>query len=206
MDEQDAKKRPFYKRRSVVVTAAVLAVAAVTVVTDLPTSTSVASQLSSDKAVMQQVNSDVAPCAFAASESFTLYADEQGHSLSKSDRGRIPGLLNDDQDACSFTSEQIYDLASDLDIPNSSSGKPLGQMAGTVTLWATSDALSAIELIQTLSNDPGNGSALNQLNKEEALLASDRAKAEAELRSADQVLGTDLPALSLPALPDPHTG
>jgi hypothetical protein len=206
MSEPGTEKPAFFKRRSVLVSAAVIVVAAVTVVTDLPTATSLSSQLGADKAVMKQINADLAPCAFAANESFTIYRDQQDHSLSKSDLGRVPGLLNDDQEACSFTSESIYDLASDVDIPDSSSGKPLGQMAGTVTLWATSDALSAIESIQALSSDAGDKSALNQLVKEEGLLSSDRAQAEAQLRAADKVLGADLPALDIPSLPDPGHG
>lgn len=184
-------------------TAVVVAVLAVTVITDLPENSSIASQVSTDKSVIQQVNADVGPCAYAANESFTIYADQKAHSLSQSDISRVPGLLRDDQTACSFTSDSIYELTSDVDVPSSSSGKPLGEMVGTVTLWATSDALSAIESIQTLSDDPGNKAALAQLAKEERLLASDRALALSQLQAADKVLGTKLPDINLPALPDP---
>ena len=86
-------------------------------------------------------------------------------------------------------------------MPGGASGKPLGQMLGTVTLWATSDALSAIESIQTLSRDPGNKPALAQLRSEERTLASDRSLAFSQLDAADRVLGTKLPGLNLPALP-----
>jgi hypothetical protein len=196
-------KSPLFKRRSFLVTAVVVVVLAVTVITDLPTSTSVASQVSGDKSVMQQVNSDVGPCAYAANESFEIYRDQKAHALTQSDLSRVPGLLNDDQQACSFTSESIYDLSSDIEVPGSTSGKPLGQMVGTVTLWATSDALSAIESIQVLSSDPSDNKALQQLEKEEGLLASDRSTAESELEAADKVLGTKLPGLVIPSLPDP---
>jgi hypothetical protein len=194
---------PFYKRRSVVVTAVVVVIVVVTVITDLPQHTSLAAQYTDDRSVMQQVNADLAPCSFAANESFTIYSDHKAHSLSQSDISRVPGLLNDDQTACSFTSESIYELSSDVEVPGSSSGKPLGQMVGTVTLWATSDALSAIESIQTLFEHPSNASALEQLVKEEKLLASDRAQAEAELEAAEKVLGQKLPGLNIPSLPDP---
>ena len=200
------EKAAFFKRRSVIVTAVVVVVVAVTVVTDLPEHASIASQISTDKAVVQEVNADVGPCAYAANESFTIYADLKANSLSQSDISRVPGLLRDDQTACSFTSDSIYELTSDVDVPGSSSGKPLGEMVGTVTLWATSDALSAIESIQTLSNDPGNKSALAQLKTEEGLLASDRTLALSQLHAADKVLGTTLPGIDLPALPDPLTG
>ena len=117
----------------------------------------------------------------------------------------MPGLLRDDQTACSFTSDSIYDLTSNIEVPQSSAGKPLGDMVGTVTLWATSDTLSAIESIQTLTSDPGNTSALKQLRKEEPILASDRARAEAQLQAADKILATNLPSLNLPVLPDSST-
>jgi len=194
---------PFYKRRAVVVTAAILVILVVTVITDLPEHSTLAAQYTDDKSVMQQVNADLASCSFAANESFTIYADQKTHSLSQSDISRVPGLLSDDQSACSFTSESIYDLSSDIEVPGSSSGKPLGQMVGTVTLWATSDALSAIESIQTLFDHPSNVSALGQLVKEENLLASDRSQAEAELAAADKVLGKNLPGLNIASLPDP---
>jgi hypothetical protein len=193
---------PFYKRRSAVVTAVIVVILLVTVITDLPQHTSLAAQYTDDRSVMQQVNADVGPCAFAANESFTIYADQKAHTLSQSDLSRVPGLLRDDQTACSFTSDSIYELSSDVEVPGSSSGKPLGQMVGTVTLWATSDALSAIESIQTLFGEPKNTSALEQLVKEEQLLARDRAQAEAELMAADKVLGQKLPGLNIPSLPD----
>jgi hypothetical protein len=196
---------PFFKRRAVIVTAAVAVVLVITVVTDLPEHASLASQFSDDKAVVQEVNADVGPCAYAANESFTIYGDLKAHSLSQGDISRVPGLLRDDQTACSFTSDSIYELTSDIDVSGSASGKPLGEMVGTVTLWATSDALSAIESIQMLSTDPGNKSVLRQLQSDERLLASDRAEAQSQLQAADKVLGAKLPGLNLPALPEPAT-
>jgi hypothetical protein len=198
-----SEETPFFKRRAVIVTAVVVVVLAITVVTDLPENASLSSQVTSDKATVQEVNADVGPCAYAVNESFTIYADEQAHSLSQADISRVPGLLRDDQTACSFTSESIYELSSDIEVPGSASGKPLGEMVGTITLWATSDALSAIESIQVLSGDPGNKSALAQLRSGERLLASDRSTAESQLQAADKVLGTKLPGLNLPALPEP---
>jgi len=199
------EETPFFKRRAVIVTAVVVVVLAVTIVTDLPEHASLASQAAGDKAVVQEVNADVGPCAYAANESFTIYGDLKAHSLSQGDISRVPGLLRDDQTACSFTSDSIYELTSDIDIPGSASGKPLGEMLGTVTLWATSDALSAIESIQQLSIHPGTKPVLQQLQSDERLLASDRAEAQSQLQAADKVLGTKLPGLNLPALPDPAT-
>jgi hypothetical protein len=195
-------KLPLYKRRAVLVTAVVVVIIAVTAITDLPQSKTRQAQISEDAAIMKEVNTDLAPCAYAANESFTIWKDQESHTLSPSDTSRVPGLLRDDQTACSFTSDSIYDLTSNIDVPQTPAGRPLGQMVGTVTLWATSDALSAIESIQTLTSDPGNGAALKQLQKEEPILATDRARADAQLQAADKVLATNLPALDLPVLPD----
>ncbi len=198
-----AEETPFFKRRGVIVSAVVVVVLAVTVVTDLPENASLSSQIAGDKAIVQEVNADVGPCAYAAGESFEIYGDEQAHSLSQSDIAQVPGLLRDDLQACSFTNDSIVELSSDIEVPGSAAGKPLGDMVGTITLWATSDALSAIESIQQLASHPGSKAASSQLRSEERLLASDRAMAESQLQAADKVLGTKLPGLNLPALPDP---
>jgi len=198
-----ARLTTFFKKRSVIVSTVVIVVLAVTVVTDLPANSTIASQISGDKAVIQEVNADVGPCAYAANESFQIYGDEQAHSLTQADVAAVPGLLRDDQTACSFTSQSIYELTSDIDVPSTASGKSLAAMLGTVTLWATSDALSAIESIQTLSGNPGDKHALSQLRSAEHLLASDRAEVESEMVAADKVVGTKLPGVTLPALPDP---
>ena len=152
--------------------------------------------------MIAEVNTDMAPCVFAARESFTIYGDETHHTLAAGDRARVPGLLRDDQVACSFTNESIYDL-SDIDIPGSSAGKDIGAVVSTVTLWATSDALGAIEAIQTLSASPSDGPGLAELAKSERLLASDRGEADAAVHAAESVLDATLTPLTLPALPTP---
>ena len=71
--------------------------------------------------------------------------------------------MSDDQTACSFTSENIYDLTTNIQVPGTPAGKHLGQVVATATLWTTSDALRAIEDVQALMNDPGNAAALHNL-------------------------------------------
>ena len=67
-------------------------------------------------------------------------------------------MLRDDQSACSFTSSSIYDL-SNVEGTGTPAGKDINQVVNVATIWATSDALAAIEDIQTLSTDPGNAQA-----------------------------------------------
>ena len=106
--------------------------------------------------------------------------------MTKAEQHQVPGLLTDDQAACSFTDDSIYQLST-ITVPGSGSGRDLGQLVGTVTLWATADALSAIEQIQVLDSDRSDRHALKVLASDEKLLGSDRAQAEAELAAADKV-------------------
>jgi hypothetical protein len=194
------QKKPLYKRRSVFVPAVLVLVLAVVVLTDLPQDSSRSAEISDDTSVMSQVNSDIGPCSYALGESFTIYGDLTARSLSKSEDHQVPGLLTDDQAACSFTDDSIYQLST-ITVPGSGSGTDLGQLVGTVTLWATADALSAIEQIQVLDTHPSNRHALNVLATDEKVLDQDRAQAEAELAAADKLARTRLPALDLAQAP-----
>jgi len=193
---------PWYKRRTFIVGAVVVAVLAVTVVTDLPQHASRGIQISTDTTVMQQVNQYLSPCAYAVNETFTIFQEHTDHQLTASDEATAPGLLRDDQVACSLTDESMFNLGN-VEVPGSAAGKQLQQLVGTVTLWATSDALAAIEAIQTLWTDPSNASARQQLSKAERTLTSDRKAALANLATADHVLDAHLPVLKMPQLPTP---
>ena len=198
--ENNVGETPWYKRRAWLVAAVLVAVVSITVVTDLPQNSSRSGQISDDSTVMSQVNEDVGPCSYAVSESFTIYRDLTGHTLTPSEANQVPGLLRDDQTACSFTDDSIYQLST-IDVPGSPSGKEMGQLVSTVTLWATSDALSAIEQIQVLDGDPSNGDAAGRLGQDEQLLQRDRAQAEDELSAADALVRAELPALQLAKVP-----
>jgi hypothetical protein len=197
-----ARKPPWYRRRAVLLTAGVVVVLAVTIVSDLPAPSSKASQAADDRTLMRQVNSDLAPCAYAAHEAFTVWREDQAGTLTASDRASIPSLLRDDQMACSFTSDTIYQLST-VEVPGSSSGRHLGDLVGLVTLWATSDALGAIEDLQTLTGSPGDASAHRDLAARERSLAADRGSAERQLHDAVTIVGQSLPRPDLPALPVP---
>jgi hypothetical protein len=191
---------PWYKHRGVLVAAGLAAVMAVAVVTDLPQHASRPVEIAGDKSVMSQVNADVGPCSYALGEAFTIYGDLTAHTLSASDAARVPALLRDDQEACSFVDDSVYQLST-IEVPGSAVGKDLGQLVSSVTLWASSDALSAIEQIQILYSHPSNATALQRLAQDEQLLGRDRGQAEAELDAADTVLRTRLPALRLAQVP-----
>ena len=199
---QDPVKPVWYRRGWVLVAAAVIALIVASVLVDLPTHTTTATDTADQVAVMKQINTAIDGCSFAANETFTIYHDLQGHSLSAADVAETPSMLRDDQSACSFTSSSIYDL-SNVEGTGTPAGRNINQVVNVATVWATSDALGAIEDIQTLTTDPGNATARADLPKREMALAQDRAKADAYVESADRILHDHLPMPDLPQLPQP---
>lgn len=194
-------KGPWYRRRSVLVVLSLLVVVAAAVIIDLPSHVSHATEVSSDAAVINEVNTDVSTCAYALKEALAVYAAEADHTLTKSDARQVPGLLTQDQDACSFSDGSILDL-SEIESPGSPSGKHLNQMISTVTTWATSDALAVIEAVQKIIEHPNEASARAGLRQSELLLASDRTAADDQLQAAEDAISGHLPDLSLtPVVP-----
>jgi len=168
---------------------------AAAVVSDLPTQASRATDIQAETTVIGEINTDVAPCVFAVGEALTLYSDETSGTLTAAHRAQIPGLLRDDQDACSLTDQSIYDL-SDIESPGGTAGDRVGDALNTATVWTTSDALGAIETIQALTNGP-DAKARAQLLVYERLMTADREKAAAEIHAADKLLRTTLPLVNL---------
>ncbi len=191
---------PWYTRRAWLVSAALVAVVAITVFTAVPHHSTRSGQITDDTTLISQVNSDVGPCSSALAGFLTIYHDLSAHDLTPSQINEVPGLLRRDQSACSFTDNDIYQLST-IAAPASASGKYMGQVVSTVTLWATSDALAAIEEIQAFDSGSANTQATQRLQHFEGLLSSERARAESELGAADSLLQARLPALRLAQVP-----
>jgi hypothetical protein len=201
--DSERPKLPWYRRRAALVGAVVTVVLAVTVISDLPQHTPIAEQISDETTVISEINADASSCVYAVKEAFGFYSDETRGSLTASDRARLPTLLADDQGACSFTNESIFDL-SNIEVPGSAAGRAIGAVVNTVTLWVTSDALGAIDAIMSLTKEPANAADLGELAKSERFLASDRATVRSEILTADKDLhGANLTGPGLPVLPLP---
>ena len=197
-----AKKEPIWQRhRRLAIAAAILLIALITVLTDLPTPTSRPSDIAAERTVMSEVNSDLQPCAYAVRQAVGIWALEVHHQLSAAERAPTPGLLSDDQSACSFTNQSIYDLTTNIQTPGTAAGKELGNVIATATLWTTSDALRAIEDVQTLMTRPGDTALVRDLAKEETQLATDRRSALADEDAANRDLDTHLQPVNLPPVP-----
>jgi hypothetical protein len=192
--------QPIWQRhRGLAIAAVALIILLITVLTDLPTSTSHADDISAERSVMSEVNSDLAPCAFALNQAIGIWNLQAAHQLTAADRAPTPGLLSDDQSACSFTNEGIYDLAN-IQVPGTPAGKHLGQVVGIATLWTTSDALRAIEDVQALMTNPDDISSRHDLTKEETQLGTDRRNALAQEEAADHLLATRLAGVDMPSV------
>ncbi len=190
----------WHRRRGLLIAATIVVVVAVSVLSDLPVSSSRANDISAERSVMTEVNTDLGPCALAVNQAIGIWNLQAAHQLTPADRSGTPGLLSDDQAACSFTNESIYDLTN-IEVPGSPAGKLIGQLVATATLWTTSDALRAIEDVQSLMDNPGDATAHRSLSKAEAELAVDRRSALSEEDAADRILDVRLPPADLPALP-----
>jgi hypothetical protein len=195
-------KAPWYRRRAALVGAALAVIVAITVVTDLPVHTSRAADISSEQGVLSQLNGDLAPCVLAVHEALDIWRQQLAHTLSAADEAASASLLRDDQNACSFTNQTMFDL-SNIEVPGSPAGKDMGDLVATSVLWTTSDALKAIEAVQALMLNGHAAAALNSLRQAGLQMAADRAKGLAEVGRADHVLKADLPRPDLPAMPTP---
>ena len=113
-------------------------------ITDLPRHDSLAGQESASATLLAEVNADIAPCAFSLREANTIYSKIAKGTVTASDKARVPSLLQDEAAACSFTSDNINDLA-DIEEPGSGAGRYLTQVVSLSQTWTTSDALGAID-------------------------------------------------------------
>ena len=161
---QTPERPVWYKRTWFIAGAAVAVVVIASVLVDLPSHTTVAADTADQTSIMQQINEDIAGCAYGVKETFTIYQDLKNGSLTSSDPAETPSMLRDDQTACSFTSSEIYDL-SNVEGTGTPAGKNVGNVVNVATLWATSDALGAIEDIQTLETEPGIAALVESLEE-----------------------------------------
>jgi hypothetical protein len=197
------RRRPWYLRSTAIAAAALVVVAAAAVVVDLPTHATTADHVATIATEVQAINTDVHPCTYAVTEAFSLYRRETRGQLSASERARVPGLLRDDQVACSFTDQSVVNLGT-LTLPQTAAGQQLSGVVKGILLWETSDGVAAIDDIQALVANSGDAHARADLAKQERLLASDRSLVHRAMASVNAALGgAHVPPPALPRLPTP---
>jgi uncharacterized protein (DUF4213/DUF364 family) len=190
-------KVAFYRRPWFLILISVIVVVAVSIITDLPSHATKAQDRTTQNETIVAINGDLAPCVYSVKESFSFYNLSRAGKLTNSERSQVPSLLVGDQTACSFASGAIYDLTNNIQVTDTKAGRHIDQMLAEVVTWATSDALAAIEDIQSLFVHEGKPKYVKDLKKRESLLILDRAVAFADVAAASAIDGK----LKDPALP-----
>jgi hypothetical protein len=176
-------------------------IVAISVVIDLPRPITTSQDVSSQDASIKEINTDLAPCAFAVNETFHIYNLDVTGKLTSSDRAAVPTLLTGDETACSFASEPVFDLTNNLQVQDTAAGRFIDQMKNVVQQWMTNNALASIRAIQFLFDHPGDAATIRHLAYQERHLIAERAVALEEEAQAQAVLDHKLYALKIPTLP-----
>jgi len=193
-------KAVWYRRPWVLAALSLLLIVAISVVIDLPRPITKSQDVSSQDASIKEMNTDLAPCAFAVKETFHIYNLDVAGKLTSSDRAAVPTLLTGDETACSFASEPVFDLTNNLQVDDTASGRHIDQMKNAVQTWMTDYALAAIKDVQYLFDHPGDAATIRHLTKQEVQLAAERVLALGDETQAEQVLGHKLYAIKIPTL------
>lgn len=196
-----SRRAVWYKRPWVMALVAILVVVGASILVDVPGSVNNAQDTVAQDATIKQINSDLGGCDYAIQETFGVYKDLEAGQLTSFDKGYAPKMLTDDQTACSFTSNLIFDLTNNIQVSDTKAGIYVDRMLSASTIWTTSDALAAVEDIQVLYNHPNNAAKLADLAKQERLLNNDRNQAFADIASADLILHAHLWVPNIPVLP-----
>lgn len=196
-------RRPWYRRPPVLIAGVVALVVLASVAVDLPRHSSPAQQAAGIATLVKTVNADVHPCAYAVSTAFSLYRSQSAGRLTPAELAKVPGLLRDDEVACTLTDQTVVNLGT-LTLPETAAGRQLGTAVKGILDWETEDAAAAIDAIQDLHAHPRDAAGLAALARAERRLASDRAAAEGAVRAASHQLGgADIGTAALPQLPLP---
>lgn len=188
-----------WRRVGLPVTAAIVIIIVIAVITDLPTHPSLAAQRNDASGLISEVNANLKPCVFALREANNIFRQRLAGSLSVGDRGRVPTLLADDASACAFTSDNINNLAG-IEEPGAGAGHYLAAVVSIALTWTTSDALGAIDDMILITHDQHTARAASDLRGRNVRLATDRRQALKDMRSAARYLKGTLPSLLMPTI------
>jgi len=194
------EKAVWYRRPWSIVTAAVVLVVAISVITDLPHPIAKSEDASAQNSSIKSINSDIKPCVFAVGEAFRLYRRAVTTSLTPSQLATVNKYLNEDATTCSFASAGMSELTNNIQVLDTSSGKYVDKMLSATVIWLDGYSLSAIYDIAYLVKHPGDAAKLADLAKQERRMASQRQLALDDLSTASRVLGRPLHTLNLPAM------
>lgn len=196
------RRVPWYRRPWFLITAVVVVVAAISIVTDLPHPISVSQDIAAQNAVLAQMRSDVQECAYGVRESFSLFARYDAGSLSPSELATTKTYVAEDEVPCSFAGQPVYDLTQNIEITLTAAGKHVDAAHTALDHWITGTALKAIEDIRQLLDDPTAPGVRANLAYQARELDQERATVLADIGQADRILGATLITPQLPVVPE----
>ncbi len=194
-------KAVWYKRPWVLITAVVVLVVAVSVITDLPHPITRAQDAGDQNSAIREINADLKTCVFSVEEAFSFYRKQVAHTIDPSNISlALKTLLPEDSQSCSFVSSAVTDMTGNLQIVDTTAGKQIEKLRLAVVRWINHDARDAINDIIVLFTHPGNATTLKNLGVQEGYLVADHQSALNDLNAADNILGVTLVNLKLPTL------
>ncbi len=191
----------WYRRPWFLITVGVALVVGVSVLSDLPTASTPASDAASQNAAISEINTDLAPCSYAVNEAFSFYNLYVHHQLTSTHYTQSLTLLKDDQAACGFTSNGLYDLTNNVQVNLTPAGKFVNATLAPLVTWMDSDSNGAIADIRLILTNHSVAKARKDLAKQERYLASDRTVIMNDVAHANQLLGGRVHAIKVPILP-----
>ena len=200
------ERAPWYRRPWVLVTSAVVVVAAISVATDLPRPITVPQDVAAQNAVLTQMKGDARECAFAVKESFQLYHRFSAGTLSPSQVATTKTYIAEDEVPCSFAGEPVYDLTNNIQITLTAAGHHVDAAHTALDHWISGTALKAIEDIRQLIDDPSNAGLKANLDYQAHELDTERLHVLGDIAQAERILGTTLITPNLPVVTPPSRG
>ena len=188
-----------WRRVGLPVTAVIVIIIVIAVITDLPTHPSLTAQRNDASGLISEVNTNLKPCVFALQEANTIFRQRLAGTLSAGDRGKVPTLLADDASACAFTSDNVNNLAA-IEEPGTGAGRYLAGVVSIALTWTTSDALGALDDMILITHNQHSAQAASDLRGRNVRLATDRRQALKDVRSAARYLKGPLPSLLMPTV------
>ena len=199
------QRAPWYRRPWFLASSAIVVVAAVSIVTDLPHPITVAQDVAAQNAVLTQMRDDARYCAYAVKESFHLYDRFRAGTLNPSQLALTKKYVIEDEVPCSFAGEPVYDLTNNVQITLTRAGQHIDAAHTALDHWISGTALKAIEDIRQLINGPASTGLRANLDYQAHELDRERLNVLGDIAQAERILGTTLVTPSLPVV-SPPTG
>jgi hypothetical protein len=191
----------WYRRPWFLVAVGVIAVVGISVISDLPTAMTPASDVAAQNAAISEINTDLAPCSYAVSEAFNFYTLYVQHRLTSSQYTQTLSLLKDDQAACGFTTNGLYDLTNNVQVDLTKAGKFVNASLAPLVTWMDSDSNGAIADIRLILTHHTVSTATADLARQEKFLSSDRNTVLSDISQANIILDGRVHPIKVPALP-----